>query len=461
MAINETHDPNLKSWVESANDPTTDFPIQNLPFVAFRRPDEQEAWVHSRLGIRIGDRVIDIWALAERGLLDEGAFAHDLSTFETGPLGSALTRDTGARELHELRRQVRNLLHADTQRLHRDGSARERAVLAADSLAWCTPFDPPDYTDFYASIHHATTVGSMFRPDNALLPNYKWVPIGYHGRASSIVVGGTDIRRPIGQQAPPDDRPTQPPTVGPSKMLDYELEVGAFIGPGNDLGKPIPIGDAEKHIFGLCLVNDWSARDLQKWEYQPLGPFLAKNFATTISPYVVTLEALEPFRCPAFRRPDSDPRPLPYLLDEQNQARGGIDLTLEVWLRSAEMERRGMSAVRISRSNAFKDLYWTLGQLVAHHASNGCNLRPGDLIASGTVSGPEPGTRGCMLESTWQGRGPDGKPLPRKPIELPTGEKRTFLEDGDEVTLRGYCERDGFRRVGFGECRGKVLPARA
>jgi fumarylacetoacetase len=317
-----------------------------------------------------------------------------------------------------------------------------------------------NYTDFYASIHHAATVGSMFRPDNPLLPNYRHVPIGYHGRASSIVVSGTEVRRSRGQIPPPDDKPGQGPTFGPCRMLDYELEVGAFVGPGNNLGEPVPIGRAEDHIFGLCLVNDWSARDIQKWEYQPLGPFLAKNFATTISPYVVALEALEPFRCPAYRRPAGDPRPLDYLYDEQDQARGGFDITLEVWLRSAEMERRGMSPVRLSRSNAFREMYWTFAQMLAHHTSNGCNLQPGDLLASGTVSGTGPAERGCLLELTWQGRGPDAKPLPRKPIELPTGEKRVFLEDGDEVIFKGYCERDGFRRIGFGECRGKIVPAK-
>jgi fumarylacetoacetase len=318
-----------------------------------------------------------------------------------------------------------------------------------------------NYTDFYASIHHATTVGSMFRPDNPLLPNYKHIPIGYHGRASSIVVSGTEVRRPRGQQAPPEGDPKATPAFGPCKMLDYELEVGLFVGPGNALGQPIPIGKAASHIFGLCLVNDWSARDIQKWEYQPLGPFLAKNFATTISPFIVTMEALEPFRCPALRRPDGDPRPLPYLYSEEDQARGGIDITLEVWLQSEQMRARGLSPVLLSKSNAFKDLYWTPAQLLTHHASNGCNLQPGDLLASGTVSGPGLTERGCLLELTWDGVGADGKPRPRKPVQLPTGETRTFLTDGDEVIFKGYCERGGFRRIGFGECRGRIAPAPA
>lgn len=315
---------------------------------------------------------------------------------------------------------------------------------------------PPNYTDFYASIHHASTVGAMFRPDNPLLPNYKHIPIGYHDRASSIVPSGTEIRRPLGQQAPPDHDPKAGPSFGPCKMLDYELEVGAFIGPGNNLGEPVAIDQAEQHIFGLCLVNDWSARDLQKWEYQPLGPFLAKNFGTTISPYIVTLEALEPFRSPAYKRPTGDPRPLPYLFSEADQARGGFDITLEVYLQSEQMRARGLSPVLLSKSNAFKDMYWTFAQMLTHHASNGCNMQSGDLIASGTVSGLGPAERGCLLELTWQGNGPDGKPLPRKPVQLPTGETRTFLADGDEVIFKGYCERDGFRRIGFGECRGKI-----
>ena len=457
MPINETHDPNLKSWVESANDPATDFPIQNLPFAVADVGRDDDSGGH--IGVAIGDRFLDLHLLLELGLLDEKDDAERWGSLFNTEFNSLAHNPPAF--WRSLRGQVSRLLRHDAADLRDRKDLHAAALPKLDAFARLVPFAIGNYTDFYASIHHATTVGSMFRPDNPLLPNYKWVPIGYHGRASSIVPSGADIRRPVGQQAPPDDKPGEPPTVGPSRMLDYELEVGAFIGPVNELGKPIPIAHAEKHIFGLCLVNDWSARDLQKWEYQPLGPFLAKNFATTVSPYLVTLEALEPFRCPSYKRPHGDPRPLPYLTSEDNHARGGIDITLEVWLRSAEMERRGLSAVRISTSNAFKDLYWTLAQLVTHHASNGCNLQAGDLIASGTVSGDAPGTRGCMLESTWQGRGPDGTPLPRKPIELPTSEKRTFLEDGDEVTLKGYCERDGFRRVGFGECRGRILPARA
>jgi fumarylacetoacetase len=286
----------------------------------------------------------------------------------------------------------------------------------------------------------------MFRPDNPLLPNYKYVPIGYHGRASSIVVSGTDIKRPKGQNRSDQDKP---PVFGPCKNLDYEMEVGFFVGRGNDLGDPVSIKDAEDHIFGLCLVNDWSARDIQAWEYQPLGPFLAKNFATTVSPFVVTMEALAPFRVPAFEREADDPQPLEYLLDERNQKRGGIDLNLEVYIRTEKMRTENIEPHLLSRSN-MKDLYWTIGQMLAHHASNGCNLQTGDLIATGTVSGREKQERGCLLELTWRGK---------EPIQLPSGEERRFLEDGDEIIMRGYCEREGYRKIGFGECRGRILPA--
>jgi fumarylacetoacetase len=304
-----------------------------------------------------------------------------------------------------------------------------------------------DYTDFYASVFHATNVGRQLRPENPLLPNYKWVPIGYHGRASSLVVSGTPVTRPSGQTEPAQGSST--PSFGPSRSLDYELEVGAFLGPGNTLGEPVPLAEAEGRIFGLVLLNDWSARDLQKWEYQPLGPFLAKSFATSISPWVVTLEALAPFRAPAFPRPEGDPQPLPYLLHEEDRAQGGIDLRLEVLLRSSAMRERGLPPARISASN-LRDLYWTLAQLVTHHASNGCNLRPGDLIASGTVSGEGEESRGCLLERTWRGA---------QPLALPGGEERRFLEDGDEVILRGRCERDGYVAIGFGECRGVLRAA--
>jgi fumarylacetoacetase len=352
----------------------------------------------------------------------------------------------GAEARRLARREIGRLLRADTPEGDRAERYRDEIVVARQRVRMLVPANIGDYTDFYASIHHATNVGSMFRPDNPLLPNYRWVPIGYHGRASSIVASGSPVRRPLGQTR---NDPNAPPTFGPSARLDYELEVGAFIGPGNALGEPVSIDDAEAQIFGLCLVNDWSARDIQTWEYQPLGPFLAKNFATTVSPWMVTPEALAPFRVPAAPRPDGDPAPLPYLDSASTRERGGFDIGLEAWLETARMRESGVQPVRLSRGS-FASMYWTLGQLVAHHASGGCNLRPGDLLASGTVSGPARDARGCLLELTWRGT---------EPVELPTGESRQFLEDGDEVILRGECVREGYRRIGFGECRGRILPA--
>jgi fumarylacetoacetase len=307
------------------------------------------------------------------------------------------------------------------------------------------PADVGDYSDFYASVHHASNVGSMLRPDNPLLPNYKWMPIGYHGRASSIVASGSPVRRPQGQIKL---QGAEAPMFGPTRSLDYEMEVGCFVGPGNRLGEPVPIGQAELHLFGLCLVNDWSARDVQSWEYQPLGPFLSKNFATSVSPWVVTLEALEPFRVPVAPRPEGDPAPLPYLT-ASDRAQGGFDISVEVYLATAQMRARAIPPERLSRGNV-SDLYWTFAQMLAHHTSGGCNMRAGDLFASGTVSGPTREARGCLLELTWRGA---------EPIALPSGETRTFLEDGDEVIMRGTCKRPGATPIGFGDCRGIVLPA--
>ena len=316
-----------------------------------------------------------------------------------------------------------------------------RWLLPLSEIELLLPCEIPDYTDFFASIHHATNTGILFRADKPLPPNYKWIPIAYHGRASSIVVSGTPLTRPCGQQVL---QRGDAPIYAPSRMLDYELEIGAFLGPGNSMGHPVPIAEAEDHLFGVCLLNDWSARDMQLWESQPLGPFLAKNFATSISPWIVTLDALEPFRCAPPERPAGDPVPLPYL---RSFGDGAFQITLEVWLRSAKMEQ----PMRVSQSN-FASLYWTLGQLIAHHASNGCPLRPGDLIGSGTVSGPDNENRACLLEMTRLGA---------QPLTLPTGETRAFLEDGDEVILRGWCEASGFRRIGLGECRGVIQGALA
>ena len=429
----ETHDPKLTSWVPSAERAGTDFPIQNLPFGVFRHRDRDEM---PRVGVAIGDQILDVTAARHAELLG-GAAARAAEACDAPALN----------ELMALGRDHWRPLRLELSRLLRAGSPRRDDLLVPMASAeLMRPAEVGDYSDFYASVHHATNVGSMFRPDNPLLPNYKHVPIGYHGRASSIVPSGTGITRPCGQLK---DASADAPVFGPSRLLDYELEVGCFVGPGNALGQPIPIGEAEAHMFGLCLVNDWSARDIQTWEYQPLGPFLAKNFATTVSPWVVTLEALAPFRAPAYQRPAGDPAPLPYLASAADRDHGGFDLTLEVWLRSRAMREAGAEAVRLSRGR-FADMYWTLAQMLTHHASNGCNLRPGDLLASGTVSGPSRDSRGSMLELSWRGA---------EPIELPDGETRKFLQDGDEIIMRGICERAGARRIGFGDCRGEVLPA--
>ena len=452
---NETHNPNLKSWVESANDPATDFPIQNLPLCAFVA--EHDGHTHGHLGVAIGDQVLDLTMLLEAGVLtDEDEADNEEAGEELMYPYWNLAVET-PEVWSTLRGKLQKFLNAETptggQQSRR---VRQKALKPIAQTQFLPPLSTLDYTDFYASVHHAANVGSMFRPDNPLLPNYKHVPIGYHGRASSIVVSGTDIKRPSGQLPPPDDQPGAAPTFGPCKLLDYELEMGAFIARSNELGEPVSIAQAREHLLGLVLLNDWSARDIQKWEYQPLGPFLAKNFGTSISPFVVTMEALAPFRCGAEERPAGDPRPLPYLLDDEDQLRGGFDITIEAYLQSADMAKRSMPPLRLSRGS-LQHMYWTFAQMVAHHTSNGCNLQVGDLIGSGTVSGPTPDSRGCLLELTWAGAGPDKKPLPRKPIDLPTGEKRTFLADGDTVIFKGYCEREGFRRIGFGECRGTIV----
>jgi fumarylacetoacetase len=436
--LDETHDSGAQSWVESANVAAADFPIQNLPFGVFRRRGSGAA----RVGVAIGDSIVDV-----SGLLSEGLLAED----DVALAGDACRPD-GLNHLMMLgaapRRALRRRLHA---LLHKDASAVDRQVVSRHlvhqtDVAMLLPAVVGDYTDFYSSIFHATRVGGLFRSDAPLLPNYKYIPIGYHGRASSMVASGTAVRRPCGQTRDGDTEPR----FGPSQALDYELEVGFLVSVGNALGETIAISAAEEHVFGVCLLNDWSARDIQAWEYQPLGPFLAKSFATSLSPWVVTMEALAPFRTRAFPRAEGDPPPLPYLLDPSDQEYGGLDLRLEVFLSSVRMRESGMAPACLSRSN-FRDMYWTMAQMLTHHASNGCNLRPGDLLASGTVSGPAKDARGCLLELTSRGQ---------DPITLPTGEQRKFLEDGDEVVLRGFCERDGFRRIGLGDCGGVVLPAK-
>lgn len=420
--IDETHDPALRSWVASANDPVTDFPLQNLPFGRFRTAGQAD-W---RLGVAIGDQVLDLQGAGLLGHADMNRL------MASPPAGRAA-----------LRRMISEGL--------REGAAQQDAwaehLLPQAGLELGLPCRIGDYTDFYTSVHHATTVGRQFRPDNPLLPNYKWVPIGYHGRASSICASGHAFHRPNGQTKAPD---AEVPRFGPSRRLDYELEMGALIGAPNALGEPVPLQDAEAHLFGLALFNDWSARDIQGWEYQPLGPFLSKNFASTLSPWVVTMEALAPFRAP-FVRAAGDPQPLPYLDSAENRALGALDIELEVWLQTAAMREAGQAGERLTRAN-FKDAaYWTLAQLVAHHTVNGCNLQSGDLLGTGTLSGPEASQGGSLLELSQGGK---------QPLALANGEQRSFLEDGDTVIFRAFCEREGRRRIGFGECRATVLPAR-
>jgi fumarylacetoacetase len=431
--IDETHDAELRSWVESANEAGTEFPIQNLP-LGCRRGELGEA----RPVVAIGDRTLDLVDALAWLELDDALADALLACADATGLNPVLA--LGHEPMRRLRARLSASLRADGVAPRDRVGASLAPMRASDMLL---PVNVGDYTDFYASIDHASNVGSMFRPDNPLLPNYRWVPIGYHGRASSIVPSGTVVRRPSGQTR---EDGQSAPAFGPSRRLDYELEVGAVIGRGNRQGEPVPIAEADTHVAGLCLVNDWSARDIQSWEYQPLGPFLAKSFATTISPWVVTAAALAPFRIPASARPSGDPAPLPYLSDPADRSAGGYAIALEVWLSSARMRAEGREPLRVSRC-AFDGMYWTFGQMVAHHTSNGCNLRPGDLLASGTVSGPTAESRGCLLERTWRGT---------DPIVLPTSEMRPFLEDGDEVTMRATCTREGFRPIGFGECRGVV-----
>ena len=433
-SLDITHDPKARSWLASANVHGCAFPLQNLPFGVFRHAQSAEGY---RGGVAIGDQIIDLCALADTQIFT-GDAAEGVSAGSKDSLNSLMR--LGPRVWGALRRA---LFLAMAQ-----GSAHEallkRCLVPQDEAVFSVPAHIGDFTDFYISIHHATAIGRLFRPDNPLLPNYKWIPIGYHGRSSSIGVSGQDFRRPQGQRSSIGGGPT----VGPSTRLDYELEMGIFIGPGNALGEPIPLADAENHIFGLCLLNDWSARDLQGWEYQPLGPFLAKNFATTISPWVVTLDALAPFRVP-FNRPESDPQPLAYLDSRANREAGGIDVRLEALIQTAKMRTRGEPPQRLSQTS-FRHAYWSISQLVAHHTVNGCNLRPGDLFGSGTQSGPTPAEAGSLVELSAGGS---------QALPIGKDEHRTFLEDGDTVIFRGWCERPGAVSIGFGELSGRVLPA--
>jgi fumarylacetoacetase len=435
--LNAPHDPARRSWLASASDSTTDFPIQNLPFGVFSTSENPLP----RTGIAVGNAIFDISSAASAGLFSAEAQVAAQACLNV-PLNALMA--LGPPFTSALRARVADLFDAALS--HR--ALAEPHLVLQSAATMHLPAHIGNYTDFYASIHHATRVGAMFRPTNPLLPNYKYVPIGYHGRASSIVIDGTPIQRPSGQLSATADGP---PTFAPSRLLDYELEVAAFAGRGNTLGASISIGRAEDHIFGLVLLNDWSARDIQAWEYQPLGPFLSKNFATSISPWIVTLEALAPYRSEVAPRPEGDPVPLPYLFSESDQQHGGLDLTLEVLLLTEFMRANHAAPHLLSRGN-FRDMYWTLAQLLTHHTSNGCNVGTGDLLASGTVSGLELGSAGCLLELTARGK---------NPITLPDGETRGFLSDGDEIILRGYCQRDGLPRIGFGSCSGRILPSPA
>ncbi len=442
MPLDATHDPQRRSWLASAETEGTDFPVQNLPYGRFRRTGSDEPW---RIGVAIGDQILDLRLASASGAwqgVEAERLAPDLQPLAGGDLNAFMARGPAAWQA------VREALSEGLTA----GSARQAALqpclVAQADAEMGLPFSVGDYTDFYAGIHHARTVGALFRPDAPLLPNYRWVPIGYHGRASSIGVSPQAVRRPWGQQAPvPAEAGT--PRFGPTQRLDYELELGAVIGLPNPLGEPVSIEQAQAHLFGLVLLNDWSARDVQGWEYQPLGPFLSKNFASTVSPWVVTMAALEPFRRP-FERAVDDVQPLPYLDGVENRARGALDIQLEVRLQTASMRERGLPAQRLMQSNA-QDAYWTLAQLVAHHTVGGCNLAPGDLLGTGTLSGPRPEQGGSLLELTAGGK---------QRLTLAHGETRAFLEDGDTVELRGRCEQPGARSLGFGPCRGTVLPAR-
>ena len=433
--LNATHDPRLTSWVASANGGQTDFPIQNLPFAVFRRLGSSEAW---RGGVAIGDQIVDMAAAVASGVFSGAA--------------EAPARAAGQSTLNDLMQmgpQPSSDLRQALSKALQTGSAQETALkpclVPQAEAEYRVPARIGDYTDFYTSVHHATNIGKQFRPDNPLLPNYKWVPIGYHGRSSSIGVSGQQFKRPRGQTMAPG---ADAPVFKPCARLDIELEMGVFVGQPNELGEPVGIEQAEDHIFGIVLFNDWSARDIQGWEYQPLGPFLSKNFASTISPWIVTLEALAPFRAP-FAHPAEDPQPLPYLSSPANAEQGALDIELEALIQTPSMRAAGTAPARLCLTN-YRHAYWTAAQMVAHHTVNGCNLQPGDLLGTGTLSGPTLDSACALIELTTGGK---------NPVQLPGGETRTWLEDGDTVVLRGWCQRPGAARIGFGECAGTVLPA--
>ena len=435
MTLNETHDISIKSWVSSANETGCDFPIQNLPFAIFRRKNSDEKF---RAGVAIGDQVLDLAELYISSVPFEDSIKAILACCTERKLNHLM--EQGADAWSALRLTLSRLLRADAEYQ----AETSECLIPLSDIEYDVPCYIGDYTDFYTSIHHASNVGALFRPDNPLLPNYKWIPIGYHGRSSSIQVSGQQVHRPVGQTKAADQ---DEPSFGPCKRLDFELELGIYLGQGNDPGTAIALDDSDHHVFGYCLFNDWSARDIQAWEYVPLGPFLAKSFASTISPWIVTQEAILPFR-QAWTREASDPQPLPYLESKANRSHGAIDIKLQVAIQSAAMQQQGLQPLLLSQSS-FVYSYWTVAQMVAHHTVNGCNLRAGDFFGSGTQSGPNAGELGSLLEMTQGGK---------NPIDLPSGETRTFLQDGDCVIMTGYCEREGAARIGFGECVAVVVP---
>ena len=432
--LNETHDTSLKSWVESANTTDTDFPIQNLPYAVFRRSGSHESF---RGGVAIGSQVLDLQAVGDTDVFS-GVAQQALEACSEPTLNHFM--GMGWQSWSALRLALSRALRSGSEA----EPALQHCLIPQADVEYNLPCTIGDYTDFYSSVYHATAVGTLFRPDNPLLPNYKWVPIGYHGRASSISVSGQNFHRPKGQTKKPD---ADTPTLTPCKRLDYELEMGIIIGSGNQSGESINLDKAEDHIFGMCLLNDWSARDIQAWEYQPLGPFLAKSFASTISPWIVSFEALAPFRT-SFSHPSEDPQPLPYLSSQYNSDNGGLDIQLESLLETEQMRNTGEAPVKLSQSS-FKHSYWTAAQMVTHHTVNGCNLQPGDLLGTGTQSGPTPEEAGSLLELSCGGK---------QAIHLKNGEQRTFLEDGDKVILRGFCEKANTARIGFGSVQSIVLP---
>lgn len=437
MNLNETHDPLLKSWIASANDGETDFPIQNLPFAIFKRAGTSEKF---RAGVAIGNQIVDLKAAHKAGVFPM-EMTPVLKTLYKARLNKFMA--LGQQAWSDVRLHLSRALAEDSSKIVQ----LETCLISQSQAEYALPARIGDYTDFYTSVHHATNVGKLFRPDNPLLPNYKWLPIGYHGRSSSIKVSGHDFHRPVGQLKSPD---TDTPVLAPCKRLDYELEVGIYIGEGNELGSPISLDQAEGHVFGLGLFNDWSARDIQGWEYQPLGPFLSKNFASTVSPWIVTMEALAPFR-QAWSRDDSDPQPLSYLDSTSLRKSGAVDMQLEVHIQTAQMRDLGVEPECVAISN-FNESYWSISQMVTHHSVNGCNLVPGDLFGSGTMSGPNADSVGALLEATDGGK---------NPISLSNGEQRTFLEDGDTVTLKGACINADAVRIGFGEATASVLAAKS